>query len=461
MRWLAVLLAGMALAACPAKADRPVASVEVVREGDRWTADYRFHQQSPVWVLALSPLTRERPRSFRAESWTVETPGVRLERRGWYDVLVADQGDVPSRVSVSFRPFTGDMATSADPAVAFTDGSVALYSVQWKALPAATPAEVEGYPMDIGLVPGSLRPTEVVLRDRHRPVFLDGERVEEARITGDRETYVLLGRAQPVEGPALTTILDPALPAWLRDFTLQSLPPILERYERLLGRAPGKQPTLMVSWNGATRQAMFNGGVLPRQMVIALQGRALLQDSPRMRGALRWFVAHEGAHFWLGEQVVYQDARDSWMTEGGADLLAYRTIAALNPRHDARTSLQRALDRCMVASRRGPIGTANERGDAKANYDCGAVFSLVAERAWGGDYPAFVRQLIATNRDDEQVSRAEWLALVERRAPGRGLPGHIGFLLDHPTTNAQPWVAMLKATGIPFRLSADGSPELQ
>ena len=66
MRWLAVLLAGMALAACPAKADSPVASVEVVREGDRWTADYRFHQQSPVWVLALSPLTRERPRSFRS-----------------------------------------------------------------------------------------------------------------------------------------------------------------------------------------------------------------------------------------------------------------------------------------------------------------------------------------------------------------------------------------------------------
>ena len=461
MKWLLALAAAALLAACPAKADPPVASVEVVRDGDGWTAEYRFHQQSPVWVLALSPLTRERPRSFRPESWTIDTPGVRLERRGWYDVLVAERGNVPARVSVRFKPFTGDMATSADPALAFTDGSVALYSVQWKALPAAAPAEVERYPMDIGLVPGSLRPTEVVLRDRQRPVLLDGERVAEARITGDRETYVLLGPAEPVQAAALTTVLDPALPGRLRDFTLKALPPILERYGRLLGRAPGRKPMLMLSWNGATQRAMFNGGVLPRQMMIALQGRALLQDSAQMREAIRWFVAHESAHFWLGEQVIYQDARDSWMAEGGADLLGYRTMAALQPGYSARAALQGALDRCLAASRRGPVGTANERGESKAHYDCGAIFGLVAERAWGGDYPAFVRELIATNRDDEQVSRAEWLALVERRAPGRDLPGHIGFLLDNGTANAQPWIALLEAAGIPFRLSADGSPEFR
>ncbi|WP_205479458.1 hypothetical protein [Sphingomonas arenae] len=461
MKWAAALVAGVALGACPAKAVDPVASVHVVRDGERWTADYRFHRQAPVWVLAVSPLTRVKPRSFRPESWVVETPGVRLERHGWYDVLVADKGAMPSRVRVSFRPFTEDIETAADPALGFTDGSVALYSVQWKVLPARSIEQVKAYPLDVAFVPESGAPTSVTLSDKNRPVLFDGKRVRAAKLTGDRETYVLFGPATPVETPALETILDPQLPGWFKNYALAQLPPILDRYTKLLGPKPDGKPTLMVSWNGPTKgRASFSGSVLPGQMVMTLEGEGVVSDNPKLRDMARWFVAHEGAHFWLGQQVIYSDVKETWITEGGADLLGYRTVAALDPKFDVRAAQQKSLDDCIASSRKGPVATAIERQDPKAYYNCGAVFGLVAEKAWGGDFAAFVRELIARNRADRTVSRTEWLDLLDSRAPGKRLPQHIGFLLDNPVLNAQPWVALLEAGGIRFRLRTDGTPEL-
>ncbi|HKH28415.1 MAG TPA: hypothetical protein VKA61_08770, partial [Sphingomicrobium sp.] len=117
--WVAALLA---LFAAPVVA-APVASVEVLRNGDKWTAEYRLAKRSPVWVFSDSIEAREVKGSWRAGSWKVLTPGVRLERRGWYDVLVADRGDVPQKVTVSFTPFVQDIEAAYDAALAFTDGS--------------------------------------------------------------------------------------------------------------------------------------------------------------------------------------------------------------------------------------------------------------------------------------------------------------------------------------------------
>ena len=461
MRIAAALVAAVTLTACPARAVEPVAAVDVVRDGDRWTADYRFKREAPVWVFAMSPLTRVNPRSFRPESWTVETPGVRLERRGWYDVLVADDGSVPERVRVRFRPFSEDIETASDAAMVFTDGSVALYSLQWKASPAASIEEVATYPIDPGHVPSFAAPTNVSLRDAAGPVLVDGRRTARAALTGDQETYVFFGRAAPVQTAAVTTIIDPATPGWLKAFTLSTLPPIFERYDRLLGPRPGGKPTLMVTWNGATPgRTSFGGSVLPGQMVLRLEGEGLTRDNARLREIARWFVAHEAAHFWLGQAVIYESSQDLWITEGGADLLGYRTVAAMDPRFDVRAALQKALDDCRASASKGPIATANERGDAKAYYNCGVVFGLLAEKAWGGQFHAFVRQLIAANQDDKLVSRREWLSLLDSRTPGLSLGRRIGSLLDQPTASPALWADLLKAGGIKFKLRPDGSPEL-
>src|SRR5687767_15134937 len=77
----------------------PQVRVEVTRHGSEWIADYHFDREAPVWVFPRTDVTREDRQEWRPLSWTVETRGVRLERRGWYDVLVA-RDEVPRHVRI-------------------------------------------------------------------------------------------------------------------------------------------------------------------------------------------------------------------------------------------------------------------------------------------------------------------------------------------------------------------------
>ncbi len=457
---MSALVAALAALFATPVAAAPVASVEVVRDGDKWTAEYRLEKRAPVWVFPDSIEAREQKGSWRAGSWKVLTPGVRLERRGWYDVLVADRGDVPQDVTVSFTPFVKDIEAAYDAALAFTDGAVALYDGKFKVFPAASAEVVDKFPIDPTGIAGSEEATRVLMRDEAGPVLMHGRRMPLA--TRDEDgAYVLFGKAEPVDAAAMTTVIDPGLPRWLASFLKSSIPAALKSYAQKLGPAPGSKPLLMVSWAGPTPGARSMGGsVLPSTIVMTFEGEGVVKEDADLRNGARWFAAHEGAHFWLGNSVHYSGPQESWITEGGADLLAYRAVAAADPNFDVRGALQEALQQCVAFSKNGGIASANERGDHKAYYHCGAVFGLVAESASGGDFGGFVRGLIDANRDDKQVTRAEWLAALDARVPGRGLGEAIGKLLDEPAPDAKPWAALLQASGIAAELDAKGVPHL-
>ena len=72
-------------------------SVEVTRRGNQWTAEYTFDREPPVaWLFPRTSASRARvDDAWRERSWKLETAGVRLERRGSFDVLVANRGHVP------------------------------------------------------------------------------------------------------------------------------------------------------------------------------------------------------------------------------------------------------------------------------------------------------------------------------------------------------------------------------
>jgi hypothetical protein len=139
-------------------------------------------------------------------------------------------------------------------------------------------------------------------------------------------------------------------------------------------------------------------------------------------------VAHESAHFWLGQVVMYETPRDSWITEGGADLLAIRAVAAADPEYDAAKRLGEAREECLPFLAKGGVASANERGDHRAYYACGSLIALAAEKASGGDFASFVKALIERHGKDGIVNRAEWLALLDERAPG--MSAEVANLLD-------------------------------
>ncbi|HEY5710422.1 MAG TPA: hypothetical protein VIT38_00885 [Allosphingosinicella sp.] len=461
---LALLLAWLGAGAAAAQPPRLV-EVAVTHDGARWTADFAFRARSRAWLLLRSPVARIGEQPWRPRSWTIETPGVRLERRGHWDVLTTSDGrPVPANVRIRFTPFSGDVLGDYDPALVFTDGSVALYSGQFTATPIGSAATAARLPGDLNEANLPETRTRIVFRDSAGPVMLAGRRQPAATVEGsDDGTYVLFGPIRPIVSESMAAVIDPQLPAWIRTSLGRSVPDILGRYAAALGPAPGPKPMVMVSWAGPTPgMTSMGGSVLDGLIVMAYEGSGVLEENARSRGSGLWFIAHESAHFWLGQAVHYDTARQSWITEGGADLLAIRTVAEVDPTYDWRGELQKEVDDCAALSAGRGIASALERNEYRAYYACGAVFALIAEAASRRPFTQFVRRLIETNRADRTVTRAEWLAALDQVSRDPSLSRDIGRMLDRGAAEPGAAIASLfTRAGVRFTPGPNGVPRLQ
>jgi hypothetical protein len=466
---LEVIAALLAAAACAtahaASGDAPgvpQVRVEVTRRGDDWRAQYTFDRPLAAWVFPRSAMTAENPHPWRPGSWTIETRGVRLQRRGNYDLLVAERGNLPSKVNVTFRLVRDRLQADYTPALVFTEGSVALHVAQFEGFPLDKASAARKLPSDLNnqLVPSS--EATYLFRDAAGPVLLDGKRVAVGE-TKASDTYVLFGTIRPLETPDLVAILDPQLPGWIRESLGPAVPRLLSRYTQELGPTREFKPTIMLSWAGPTPGLVSRGGsVLRGLIVMTYEGSGVVQETPEQRQQGLWFIAHEAAHFWLGQTIGYEYAREAWITEGGADLLAIRAVAEADPDYDPRAELNRSIEDCVKLTRRRGVADARERNEHRAYYACGAVFGLVAEAGSGRSFFKFVRRLVDANRADGVVTRAEWLATLDDVTRKPMLRRDIERLLDRGAADPAEFMAeMFTRAGVSFEPDSSGIPRLR
>ena len=459
---LAFLVCACAHAANAETPDMPQVRVEVTRRGDDWQAVFDFDRAFATWVFPRSALTAVGGAPWRPGSWRVDTRGVRLQRRGSYDALVAERGKLPLQVSVTFRPVRERLQGDYSPALVFTDGSVALFVAQFEGFPLDSLAAVGKLPSDLNnqIVPAA--EMKYRFRDSAGPVLLEGRRTPLAE-TSDSNTYVLFGGTRPVETPDMVAILDPQLPAWIKDSLTRVVPAVIGRYAQELGRLREFKPTVMVSWGGPTPGVVSRGGsVLHGLIVMHYEGSGVLDETVAQRQQGLWFVAHEAAHFWLGQTVAYEYARDAWITEGGADLLAVRAVAEIDPDYDSRVELNRSIEDCIKLTRRHGVASARDREEHRAYYACGAVFGLVAEAGSGRSFYKFMRDLIDDNRADGVVTRAEWLAALDVATRKPTLSRDIVRLIDRGVPDPREFITdLLQRAGVNVAPDAQGIPRLR
>ena len=452
-RWLLLLaLAVPALAQDVVYQDSHQVKVEVTRRGEQWTLEYRFSRREEAWLFRRTSATRKGDDAWRARTWIVETPGVRIERRGSFDVLVARRGAVPDVVTLRFTPLTEKLSDDYTPALRFTDGGVALFTGQFHLLPLTKARDAARLPSDLN---GVLMPaTEVSM------TFRDGARTQSHQ--GDSPAYVFLGPTRAVESRDVVTLLDPQLPAWIHAALSKTVPELMAQYTAQLGKSKAGRPTVIVAWNGPTPLIMSRGGgALAGQIVMEYEGAGLVTETPERRAEDLWFVAHEAAHFWLGQTVAYEYAREAWITEGGADLLALRVIANLQLPFDWRGQLNQSIADCASLTRRKGVESARERNEHRAYYACGVVLGLVAEGLTRKPFHAFVRRLVDAHRERGLVSRADWLAALEPHARDRTVIRDIVRLLERGDSNPAALIASLfRRAGVAFQLDEQGLPRI-
>lgn len=433
--------------------------VTVTRAHGRLTVDYVFNRDVVVWAFMDSALIDEVREPWRPRQWTVETSGVTMERRGHYDIIRStDGGPVPRHVRFSVQPKAVELEAEYKTLV-FSDGAVALPTRQMDVFALGSPEAAEAMPADLNGVQVDGGPSRVTWRDLDGPVLFNGERHAELTTTGER-SYVLLGQARVTPGEGLTTVMDPNLPPWIGEKIRAFAPRVGQFYMQRLGRpgAGGERPVVMVSWNGpAERMTSMGGSVLPGLIVMSFEGTGVTRPTAEMERVARWFIAHESAHFWLGQTVRYEFARDAWITEGGADLMAVRALKALDPAYDDRKALQDEVDDCVDLSRGRGVADAGTRGEHRAYYACGAVFALAVEAAQrrrdGGDWFDFLRPLMAANRADGVLSRSEWLDALTRVADDPAPATTMAGLLDEGAADpAVEIAALFTATGVPHQM---------
>ncbi len=431
---------------------------EVTRQGERVLIRYSLDRDAAAWVFTDSALTREQRQPWRAQQWRVLTPGVVLDRAGFYDVLKTRDGSpVPRTVEIEARPRSVDLEAEY-PTLAFSNGAIALPTRQANLFPVESLAEVAALPSDLNGVSIPTPPIEVVWRDEAGPVLYAGQRWPRL-ITRMERSYVLMGQVDVTEGEGLTAVIDPALPQWMASTLAEAAPATGRWYRHRLGSAAAgaEKPVLMAAWNGPTdRMTSMGGSVLPGLIVMNFEGCGIVEPNDEIRERALWFIAHEAAHFWLGQTVGYEYARDAWITEGGADLLAVRALKARDPAYDDRTELQREVDDCVKLARQ-PVVSAGERGEHRAYYACGAVFSLAAEGAQrnrdSGDFADFIRRLIDQNREDGILTREEWLAELVTVSGDAGVTVPIDRLLDDGASDPATLVAdLFSRTRVAFQM---------
>ncbi len=198
-------------------------------------------------------------------------------------------------------------------------------------------------------------------------------------------------------------------------------------------------------------------------VAMQISGKRVLEASPQVLARMRWFIGHESAHFWVGQTVRYDRRDEAWIIEGAADLLAVRALERLVPGHDGLANLQSEIDECLKLVGTGePLAKAEERGEQRAYYGCGAMLLAAAEgfaRARDPSADAFdvIRALIAANRADGVVTADEWLAAFAATAGDAAVAGRVRIFVKTGVADPRAfWTELLAAAGVPHVVEGEG-----
>ncbi len=382
-------------------------AVEPGKSGS-WQVDYRLSE--PVDALVFARGNGD----YRGDTWRLPR-GFVLERLGATDRIRRKNGKPFDRLKATVQTYSERVPKDYTPFIRFSDGSVAVFSGQFiVGVPesAADSDFIDGANNDntrwphsaqLALDPGGFG-TMIV----DASVVTDAQSVE----LGEGE-YIYFGEATALETPHLTSVMDAAAPAWLRDLLYESMAKTFEFYKDRLGPLAGGKPFMLTSFTPLEgRRISFTGGVIGSQIAIQLALGDGIIDKPDEREFMAQFFAHESAHLWNNGQVIAADGSEAWLHEGSAEAMAWLALAELGIHTEATATalFERAVNECVDYLEAGPLATAGRRDQFQAYYECGATIALATHGVMqqeGGDLFTVWRALIESSLAGEGSYRAD------------------------------------------------------
>lgn len=330
-----------------------VVTIVAAAGSDSLTADYSL--SAPVTSLAFA---RPAP-GLREQIWSVQTPGLALKD----DRVVSTDGKPFDRFRLVFLPYDHFLIQNYTPLVPFSDGSRVLFT---------------GY-FDIA---GEENLTYLQFEAAGLAVLLDGEplaRTQRWKSDGNG-TLVYLGKAPPLTTRYAVLVMDPQLPAWVRQRLAEEIPATVKFYTDAYGLPVSHRPFLMFNWIGRddAHAIEMNGDSLQGNVRYSLSGSAWGADTLANHDLLTLLITHELAHLWNVGLFHPDQGGSSWLAEGQAETAALETgvhFGWIDP-GAARQRYSDLLNKCLGVTDTRPL---SQQQGFDAVYGCGVTLNLLAE----------------------------------------------------------------------------------
>lgn len=376
-------------------ADAPIALELTVSPGEQVAAAYRLQQ--PVRALHFA----QELGGYRSQDWTPLAAGFRWISEGDGERIERVDGKPFARLTMRIPLRYRALPKSYAPFSPFSEGSALIHSGQFHACPstpcdgsAAIPIAVAAPGKTIGVAGGRIRD-------------------KSAFVSSEEGTNIFVGTLEPVPQNDLVAIVDPGLPAQVREHLARSLPRAISDFGEIYGPLSFR-PELYVSIDDRRRDdghISTQGGTLPGQIFMHFDGEGARERASKESPFwLDWFFAHEAAHLFQQDKVgkLAGDDVAAWIHEGGADAMAALDLAK-------RGADERAYVGKRIGSARGdcakgladmPLDQASARGQFDLHYQCGLLIWLALDR-----------DLSAAGKDGLNAFNREYFARVRAGAP--------------------------------------------
>ncbi len=372
--WAGLCACQNAPLSAPDADDEETLVVDIVAvANDRWQV--KLHLPAPANRIVFS----RSPSAHIREDWVLVDPTQQFSREGARDVISAAE---PFEL-ITFEVPSDDRFIRADYSLTQSfenDQGVVLYLGHFVAnregeCPDAAnprpPCPIE-VPVQYHIDPGIAASVWFRGKTHSKPFEWDDER--------KRAGFAYFGAVKPTRVGGWDMLIDPNVPAWMRDELATAVPEVTQLYGEWFGVPLSFRPQLLFSMRGGS-DFSASGGVVDDMVQFTLTGDVWQTENEMTRQRYFYLIAHETAHFWNGGMFHHNhNTGDSWMHEGGADAVTRRVMLELNfiDADDVWQARTTSFNERLGASH-VPLKDAGSRGRFRLYYPCGEIIELVIE----------------------------------------------------------------------------------
>lgn len=413
-----------------------------VLESGLWRVNYVFSKAQTALAF------RRSVGNYRGGTWTPADSTKLLVREGGADIIRFASPSLSAEFDV--RPHKDVLPRDWTPFVRFSNGEGAIFLDQFR----LDSLDKGGEALRLGIR---------LIADKN--IIIDSESFQqsvELVLEEGNQPYAFVGDLTFAEGTSYIGIVDPGLPASVRDTFDDDLAAVFAAYEDRWGFELATRAMTYFAFGGDDEEGVWLSGSTANANTLMLEigGAGVATPDKGLRQRTIAFFGHEVGHLFQAKlDPSIGSNRHAWWHEGSADYMANRILGDLKIADDAflLKNYRRGIDQCGLAIEERAL---TGRG-GRVPYKCGDLIALVADASlpdqtiydiWQG-----VSAMSSKASDEQEIDQMFLQTLGELGASPDVTAALKSIIQDKQENGRVAILQAMEAAGIGYTLDRYGS----